>query len=136
MRLQQGGWVGLVLGAAGGLAAFFALLAGQINAATSDASGEGCGTGLLGYLMFGPVIALVLVAVGGGVGFSLGLLVGGCFDSAELARVSRSPRLTVSPYCLMCGRYATIPERNVSALCHGCGEPLPRVPWKPAVPDL
>lgn len=135
MRLQQGAWVGLVLGGLGGLAAFFALLAMQFNPSVSDGGG-GCGTGVLGYLIFGPVISLVLVAVGGWVGCSFGLLVGGIYDTAERARASRSPRMIVSPYCSNCGRYATIPERNVSALCPGCGEPLPRVPWKPESPEL
>jgi hypothetical protein len=137
MRLQQGAWAGLVLGVWGGLAAFFALLAMQFNPSVSVSDGEaGCGTGLLGFFFFGPVIALVLLAIGGGMGCLFGLLVGGLYDSAERAKVSRSPRMIVSPHCSNCGRYATIPERNISALCPGCGEPLPRVPSKPAVTEL
>jgi hypothetical protein len=135
MRLQQGVWVGFVLGALGGLATFFALLPTPSNGLDSD-GGEGCGMGLLGFLLFGPVIALVLFAVGGGVGCLFGLLVGGLYDTVERVGVSEPPRMIVSPDCSKCGRYATIAERNVSPLCPGCGEPLPRVPWKPTVPEL
>ena len=135
MRLQQGAWVGLVLGVVGGLAAFFALLAAQINPSVSDGGGA-CGTGLLGYLVFGPVIALVLLAIGGGLGCWFGLIVGGLYDLVERARDSESSRMIVPPHCSNCGRHATIPERNVSALCFGCGEPLPLVPLKPEEREL
>jgi hypothetical protein len=135
MRLLQGAWVGFVLGVVGGLASFFAMLPTPSGRPAVAGEAE-CGTGVVGFLIFGPIIAFVLAMVGGGMGCLLGLLVGAVYDSVERARNSRSPRMTPAPCCSNCGRHATIPERNVSALCFGCGEPLSLVPLKPEEREL
>jgi hypothetical protein len=136
MGSQRGVWVGLVLGMLGGLAAFFAMLAAQINAAAGDASGEGCGTGLFGFIIFGPVIALILIAGGGAIGCSLGLLVGWICDSAERETIDRPRGMVITPPCTKCGRLATIAERNISSRCPGCGDLLPPAYRKPEQVEL
>jgi hypothetical protein len=65
-----------------------------------------------------------------------GFLVGNHLNKAEGAGASETPRMIASPDCSKCGRYATLAERDASSICPGCGEPLPYVPRKPAMPEL
>jgi predicted RNA-binding Zn-ribbon protein involved in translation (DUF1610 family) len=73
-------------------------------------------------------LAAILVGLVSSIGFVLGLLAGSLYRLAVGRRPPAvRPSMTVTPRCTNCGRHATVHERALSALCPGCGEPLPRV---------
>lgn len=132
MWLFLAAWLGLLLGVFGSLVCLFALLPTSSNGPVSNNQGE-CGMGTLFLLTFGPLLPIA----GGAMGCMVGLLVGGIYNLFVGCRpVVAAPLMTVASCCPRCGRYATIQEGNVSALCPGCGDPLPLVPWKTEMPEL
>jgi hypothetical protein len=123
MRWLLWAWIGFVLGAFGGLGGVLALLLWQSVGPVGDNEAS-CGLAVAPFI-FAPVI----VMAGSVVGCSLCLLARSLYSLA----VGHEPttvrvRMTVASCCMKCGRHATVRERSVSALCPGCGEPLPRVP--------
>jgi hypothetical protein len=137
--IQKSASVGCVLGVLGGLGCFTALSLAMLprnDSGSADPNEAECGTGLFGLIMFAPVIVPMLMTLGGAAGALIGLLVGFLGNTTERASVSAIHGTIVLPRCSKCDREATPGERNLSPLCPGCGEPLPRAIGKTVIPEL
>ena len=95
MSIQKSGLVGCVLGVLGGLGFFTALFLAMLPRNSSGPANPNladCGTGLFGVIMFAPVIAPVLMTLGGAAGALIGFFVGFLSSTTEYRGVGTAHR--------------------------------------------